>query len=312
MTPLFKDQIFYSGFESLEISLGALLNHVVIEQQLDTETCVSIVDAIPLHQMHNRYIVTDNYLQRDHHALWPQLYSMYLAELEYQLRAPDRLYNCFINRIDPFRQSWLYQLQRRGWIDQGYVTYNLYMNDRNLKNFPWKTQQELYQGMFEQGNQIFAQEHEALRARVPINNLSSTLEQAIIDSRVTIVLETYVDRPDSISLSEKIFRSLQLPRPWLLFASMGAVEHVRRCGFDTLDDVVDHGYDTEPTPARRQELILDQVANWQSRQYNTQLVERLLAAQAHNKNRLRQLVLELPEKIVTTVEQLKKLKALTA
>jgi hypothetical protein len=50
MTPLFKDQIFYSGFESLEISLGALLNHVVIEQQLDTETCVSIVDAIPLHK----------------------------------------------------------------------------------------------------------------------------------------------------------------------------------------------------------------------------------------------------------------------
>jgi hypothetical protein len=312
MTPLFNDQIYYSGCNALESVLNGLLNYVFVEQQLDTEASVSLIDAVPRDQMHRKCIVTSNYLQREHYALWPELYSMFLTEMDYELREPTRLYNCFINRADPFRQSWLYQLQRRGWIDQGYVTYLLYMNFRKLDNFPWKTQQELYQGMFEQGNQIFAQEHEALRSLVPINNLPGTLEQAIIDSRVTIVLETYVDRPDSISLSEKIFRSLQLPRPWLLFASTGAVEHLRRCEFDTLDDVVDHGYDTETNDARRQELILNQVAHWQSVQYNTQLNERLLAAQAHNKNRLRKLSLDLPEKLAVTLDQIKQLKALTA
>lgn len=308
MTPLGQDQIFQSGCDTVEIAVQALLNYVIIEANLESTCAVCMVDAALPDQISKQHVITDNYLQKEHIALWPELYAMYLTELEYESRPPDRLYNCFINRTDPFRQSWLYQLQRRGWVDQGYVIYNLYMNLRKLKNFPWTTQQELYQGMFEQGNQGFAAEHEALAARVPIYNLPGTMEQAMIDSRVTIVLETYIDRPDSISLSEKIFRSLQLPRPWLLFASTGAVQHLRRCGFDTLDDVVDHSYDTEPDNARRQNLILDQVANWQHIDYNNKLVARLCAAQKNNKARLQQLTLELPHKLTNTVEQIKNLK----
>ena len=312
MTPLGQDQIFHSGCDTVEIAVQALLNYVIMAADLESKCAVVMVDAALPEQAIKQHVITDNYLQRDHIALWPELYSMYLTELDYQLREPDRLYNCFVNRTDPFRQSWLYQLQRRGWIDLGYVSYNLYMNTRKLKNFPWRTQQELYQGMFEQGNQDFAAEHAALADRVPIYNLPGTLEQAIIDSKVTIVLETYIDRPDSISLSEKIFRSLQLPRPWLMFASHGAVAHLRRCGFDVLDDVVDHSYDLEPNNAQRQSLILDQVAKWQHIDYNNSLTQRLLAAQKHNKTRLRELTLALPHKLNSTVEQIKQLKGSTA
>ncbi len=308
MTPLAHDQIFQSGCDTVEIAVQALLNYVILDAELESECAVVMVDAALPEQASKQHVITDNYLQRDHIALWPELYAMYLTELEYDLREPNRLYNCFVNRTDPFRQSWLYQLQRRGWIDQGYVSYNLYMNTRKLKNFPWRTQQELFQGMFEQGNQDFAVEHAALANRVPIYNLPGTLEQAIIDSRVTVVLETYIDRPDSISLSEKIFRSLQLPRPWLLFASTGAVAHLRRCGFDVLDDVVDHSYDLEPSNALRQNQILDQVAKWQHIDYNNNLTQRLVTAQKYNKTRLRELILELPHKLNCIVEQIKQLK----
>ena len=74
-----------------------------------------------------------------------------------------------------------------------------------------------------------------------VNN-HGTVEQCIIDSKVSLVVETYT-LDTQIVFSEKIFTALQLPRPWLLYCSPYSIELLKTHGFDVLEDYVDIAYD---------------------------------------------------------------------
>jgi hypothetical protein len=52
-------------------------------------------------------------------------------------------------------------------------------------------------------------------------------------------METY-SQDNAVALSEKIFRALVTPRPWVIYAGRHAVARLRQLGFDVLDDLVDH------------------------------------------------------------------------
>lgn len=254
-----------------------------------------VVDAISVDShSHAEIICTDNFIKKEHIALWPEFYGNYLYDPKYNLRNPGYLFNCFISRADPFRQSWLYQFQRRNLIDQGLITFNLdYRDGAELSNL--KGTVELFDVLFKSGNEIFEKEHKILRPLVPFCNIDTSLEQAIIDSKVSVVLETYFDRSDVIAFSEKIFRAIQLPRPILLFSAPGAVQHLRRCGLDVLDNIVDHSYDLEFDSIKRQIMILDQLDIIKQLQYNNKLVDRLLQASDHNRSQLEKLLNRWPE-----------------
>jgi hypothetical protein len=58
-----------------------------------------------------------------------------------------------------------------------------------------------------------------------------------------LVIETYAGDV-SIAFSEKIFRALVTPAPWAVFSAKHAVGYLKTLGFDVLDDVVDHSYDS--------------------------------------------------------------------
>jgi hypothetical protein len=75
-----------------------------------------------------------------------------------------------------------------------------------------------------------------------------------------VILETFFDDPDANVFTEKTWRSIQLPRPWLLLSSVGAVSCLRDWGFDVFDDYIDHSYDQEPLNFKRQTMILDQLS----------------------------------------------------
>jgi hypothetical protein len=256
----------------------------------------SLVDAVNEETYaHSTLIVTDNCIKKDHLPLWPEFYGNYFYDAKYESRAPEYLFNCFISRSCPFRQSWLYQFQKRGLFDQGLITFNLdYRGDPEL--IPLKGTVELFDILFKSGNEIFEAEHKILRDRVPYCNINTSLEQAIIDSKVSIVLETYFDRNDVIAFSEKIFRSIQLPRPMLLFSAVNAVQHLRQCGFDVLDDIVDHSYDLESNSITRQIMILDQLEVINKLCYTDTVVNRLHEASKHNQQRLKELSEQWPER----------------
>jgi hypothetical protein len=277
-----------------------ILGH--FQKQIGQEFVYAIVDAVRPYDIQRKLVVTDNFIQRDHIALWPEFYGNYLYNPEYELRPPKYLFNCFISRSDPFRQSWLYKFQQQNLIDQGLITFNLDYRATDLVHL--KGTVELFDVLFSCGNEIFESEHKILRNRVPFCNFNTSLEQAIIDSKVSIVLETYFDREEVIAFSEKIFRALQLPRPLLLFSAPGAIEHIRHCGFDVLDDLVDHGYDLESKPVVRQSKILNQLEVINNLQYNSTIVDRMQQAKDHNQTRLAQLLDQWPNRFQKICDQL--------
>lgn len=191
----------------------------------------------------------------------PDWYGIYHGAQVVDPVAPVKKFNCFISRMDPIRQSWLYLLIRRGVFDQGLISFNMDISRHIWDGYcsPNDSPQDVFEQQFQNHMLNFAVEHELVKNRVPFKNFSCGLRQAIVQTEFSLVLETYFDRNENIALTEKIFRCLTLPRPWLLFAVKHAVTHLRHAGFDVLDDLVDHSYDNIDFEIDRQTALLDQV-----------------------------------------------------
>lgn len=167
-------------------------------------------------------------------------------------------FNCFMNRMDPFRQSWLYQFVRQGLFDQGYISFNC-----DTTHVPWYqgyTVQQAFQEQFDQHLTTFQIEHDWIKDKIPYRNFpdNGDITSICYASKVSVILETYFADNNIITYSEKTFRALQIPRPWLLFSHKHAVKNLRAIGFDLLDDVIDHdSYDAIDSSVERQMCILD-------------------------------------------------------
>ena len=92
----------------------------------------------------------------------------------------------------------------------------------------------------------------------PIFNRPVSFEQACASSWLNLVVETYAG-DTTITFSEKTFRTLLTPAPWLLFACRNTVEYLRQLGFDVLDDVVDHSYDPQFQSGHNG---IEKISNW--------------------------------------------------
>lgn len=261
---------------------------------------VKLVDAVDVARL-EQLVVTDNIVKRPHVALYPEFWGSYSYHSDYVYTKPSRLFNCFINRVCTTRQSWFYQLVRRNLLNSGWVSYLL-----DYRNMPAgiNNKQELSEYIFKQCNQIFETEHNLMRNRVPFCNFQGDLDQVIVDSCISLVIETYFDWPDTVAFSEKTFRALQLPRPLILYTMPGSVEVLRKFGFDVWDDIVDHSYDSEPNQIQRQIQILDQLCALRDLAYtNQQLIEFESRAQ-YNRNILEQLRQQWPSKLKSVLDQL--------
>ena len=255
-----------------------------------------LVDAVNTAQTWSN-LVTDNIVQLDHIPLYPEYWGTYSYQSEYIDRAPTRLFNCFMNRVCTTRQSWFYQFVRRNLLHFGNVSFLL--DSRNLPRG-----KELYEANYI-GYEIFEVEHELMRDRVPFVNFDGDLDQAVIDSQFSVVIETYFDWPNTIAFSEKVFRALQLPRPILLYSMPGSIKTLRGYGFELFDDIVDHSYDREPDQIKRQVMILDQLCAWKDRVFTTQHLLDFNQRIKHNRDLLKNFRSNWPGKLQHAIEILK-------
>lgn len=253
-------------------------------------------DAPDLRQYHdkkNLVIWTPTVYAQDNaliHQMSPQWYSLYFEHFDwnYQDTAPVKDFNCFINRMDVNRQSWLYLLIRRNLFDRGFVSFN--MDVSRLDNYdPTVSASTVFDQQFQSHMTNFEDEHRIARSIVPYRNFDTQdLVAVLMQSRFSIVLETYFAVPDEITFTEKTFRTLVCPRPWLLYAAPGAVKTLRNWGFDVLDDLVDHtAYDNVNDCIQRQTAILD-LAETMCKFDVTANQTRLQQAAAHNLSLLKQ------------------------
>ena len=204
----------------------------------------------------SRKSLTESYFTQ----LTPAVYSWYYKDYNqtFDNVTPVKDFCCVIGRMDPSRQSWFYQLIRRNLLPHGFVSF--LMNNKRLNEFGDMTPNQAFEEQYQKYMTIFADEHAIAKDIVPYQNFDkdADLDDLIMQSRFNIVLETYFDNNDQLTITEKIIRSLRLPRPWLLFCSQHAVRYLRDWGFDVLDDLIDHNrYDNIEFNIHRQTVILD-------------------------------------------------------
>ena len=229
-------------------------------------------------------------------SVLPEFWSIWHFEPVYVDRVPVKAFNCFMNRCRGDRSQVFYELCKRNILHEGFVSYNCSR----------KGLEDQYQAA-EMLSNYRDQHHQALEL-IPYNTVEGhgTLEQCIIDSRVSLIMETYT-ADSHIVFSEKLFRCLQMPRPWLLYCSPGSLQLVESYGFDILSDMVDIKYDKITNHGTRLQHILDQLETFVNRHFSTVELQRLHQAALHNQQRLADLGLQWPEKFSQIMHEISSL-----
>lgn len=252
----------------------------------------------PYNTQPNRFLITNNRILSTslpvsrYEEFQDSWYGIYAGDVEITNTMPVRDFNCFMSRLCPTRQSWLYQFVRRDLLSSGFISFRMDISRsvfaKQHNNDPYK----VFEWQYETWYKNFEAEHQIIKSQVPYCNFDdqADLNHLIMQSKFSIVLETYFERNEIITLSEKIFRQLKLPRPWLLFAMKHAVKYLRDIGFDVLDDIVDHSYDNIDFDIARQVEILNQMSALSNLTFNQSLVSRLEKAARHNQQLLQSLL----------------------
>ena len=218
-------------------------------------------------------------------SLPPSWYGSYAGEIPVVDTQPTKAYNCFINRVDPIRQSWFYLLSRQGIFNQGYISFNLFQTAKAQEMHGYTTAQEIYEVNFNKCLHNFEVEHLALKSLIPYKNFNPEIQisEVIMDTKFSLVLETgYTSNGGVITFSEKIFRCLKLPRPWIAYTMPGAIAYLKQLGFDVVDDLVDHSYDNIEHDIERQTAVLNLAVEMCNFNLSDKNLQRLKEAVKHN------------------------------
>lgn len=283
-----------AGFKSLPAEKDLNFGFATTWQRGHRQVLCRVVDSVFLPNPNacdnpHCVIITDNHALKPTKAqifeLIPDFWNIWKFDPVYLDRPSQYGFNCFMNRPRGDRNVVFYELLRRDLLDQGLVSYNCQS---------WQLDQQFQQADLARRYQ--AQHDHAMRL-VPYNTVEShgSLEQCIIDSNISLVLETYTS-DSHIVFSEKIFRCLQMPRPWLLYSSPGSLALLQQHGFDILDDVLDISYDQTNNHSQRLRQILDQLEIIAKRTWSSNETTRFYQAQQHNLQRLDELKITWPAK----------------
>lgn len=255
------------------------------------------LDAMTTYQQSQKLLVTHYQLisghdpyQKNIHVLNPKYYGIFFQpwqDVDHYTITRD--YNLLINRFDIFRQSWLYHMVRNAWLDRGFVSFNCALHSLPDASYQGLTPYQCFEKGFIENNQIFSAEHAQIRDKIPFKNFQEVANpiSCVLQSKFSIVLETWFHDNRIIGFTEKTMRVLQLPRPWLLFSTRSSVQMLKDWGFDVLDDLIDHSYDTLDDPVARQMKILS-VARELLDIDISKVYQRCRSASLHNQNILQQ------------------------
>jgi hypothetical protein len=201
-----------------------------------------------------------------------------------------RDYNCFMHRSDIARQNWFYIFYERDWLDRGWVSFNMHLKPGLY--YPANTSKDVFDYYHQRFLNSYDYLYSSVEKIVPYKNFVDTHNQfeRVLETKFSIVLEPYYERPDSVCFSEKTMRVLQLPRPWVLFGATGSVDRLRNMGFDVFDDFVDHSYDafdTEQSYVQRQDAMIPEIEKLLQLQATPAIVDIWKQKAQHNRNILK-------------------------
>ena len=198
----------------------------------------------------NQFRVPVNYIN-----LAPEFWHIYRCPAITDNIYPHKHFNVMMNRISGERLMLLYMLKEAKLFKKGLIGFNCLYHDRDPDQL--QRQANFSQVHEDCGWYQWNNLHEELLPEMPLL-LDMDPDTAAMSSDITLVVESYVS-DTVIAFSEKIFRALQTPRPWILFCSPGSVDVLRSAGFDVMDDVVDHSYDEILNVEQRLQAIISEL-----------------------------------------------------
>lgn len=201
-------------------------------------------------------VITDNEITCATQYQVCQLPDSYFGIYSYQPELthwrPERRFNFSVNRLDAKRLMLFLEL----------VTRTLYPNsrvfdlERDLVNFNcwhWGSANDspsAFQHSFtkefshvpEVLQQVYRPAFEHMLPLMPYRNHEYALEQSHVRAWLNMVIETY-SSDTCIALSEKTFRALVTPVPFMIYAGRYTTARLTRMGFDLMPDMVTHRTD---------------------------------------------------------------------
>lgn len=279
-----------------------------ISSKYSSDITIQLVDALPNEKLNAQLVITDNKIIQSPNKiinLFPEFWGSFYYEPIYENCFPKKDFSCFINRVCVFRQSWFYQFLRRDLITSGHISYLLEYKDKIPDQI--KNKIDLNDWIFSQGNEIFREEHEKIRLDLPFKNFSMDIESAILDSKVQLIIETYFDNNNVIALSEKIFRGLQLPRPFILFCAKKTIAFLKEHGFKVFDRYIDHSYDDLESSIERQIFILDQLQSFKNVIYTNEMLVDFDDIACYNRKLLKHYRNRYPQKLKSVIKEIESL-----
>ena len=184
-------------------------------------------------------VITDNWINTPTVYTVAKLPNSFYGIYSYvpadQVWMPTRDYTFAVNRIDFKRMRLLANLYQYLGIDCGHVNFNCVLGKDTdpKKNF---LDQLIH--ATDQEQPVFVK----LAQLMPLKNYDFDHDQTYVSSWLNITVETY-SSDNVVSMSEKIFRCLVTPAPWIAYSGRYTIARLRSLGFDVLDNVVDHSYD---------------------------------------------------------------------
>jgi len=328
MMDFFRSQLQMLGYHSVSVSNKVWARgsqQVVICLADDIYTCRAQGYRGPLATTwdSNTTVITDNYIncatQYPVYRLPDSYFGIYHYQPELNDWQPSRRFNFAVNRLDAKRLILFLQLlhttikpdpdpMHHDWpwlldLDRDFVNFNCWhwksTNDSAQvfqENFVSEFEnlapglQKLYRNTFDQ-----------ITAHMPYRNHDLSLEQSHVQAWLNLVVETY-SSDFTIALSEKTFRALVTPVPFLLYAGRYTTAMLIRLGFDIMADLVQHRTDfmgekyTGQVGDRLVDFFIDaekSVLELKEQSFDA-VKSRCLQAAQHNQNLLAQMAQKWP------------------
>ena len=84
----------------------------------------------------------------------------------------------------------------------------------------------------------------------------------------SIVSETMVYPKNDLHVTEKTFKPIAYYHPFVVFGQTGHLAYMRELGFETFENLFDESYDTEENPVTRLKKIVENVMQFEPRDYD--------------------------------------------
>jgi hypothetical protein len=232
----------------------------------DFATCGPMDQILPMAQMFDRktVVITDNQVNSPTQYQVLQLPHSYFGIYNYVPAisdwSPERRFSFSVNRIDTKRMMLFLELTTRATKpdpDPMHKDWPVLLDlDRDLVNFncwSWDSSNDSAEALQQNFTNALEYVPDNLKKtyqntyiemlpKMPYRNHNKSFEELHSHVWMNMIVETY-SGDTVIALSEKLFRALVTPVPWIVYGGRYTVAYLRQMGFDVLDDLAAHNYD---------------------------------------------------------------------